>query len=310
VKKKPSDGASEPKNTADLVVVCDESGAKGYAKQSETTEGETGVFAGFVVFRPDLPALEHDLRSAANLLPQRSGKLHITDLPEGVRDPLRHDIFATLLRHKVFCFYEAIHVQGFHEDYRRSMALVAPANSTRTSKIKMSNPLARAESLHVTLFFGFFTKVVSFCLKSGLSEVKIDVRTDRVDAPILKDFEKRARQFLSNEGLKVKFTKWNPDSGTAVSRSIIIAPLTPALPLSAEISFVPPAPADAELILAADVLANSLNDLFQNRNSEQKFLPLNSLEAISSHPLFQCLDSYRPGFDFSDFRYSHPKRPR
>jgi hypothetical protein len=83
-------------STKDIVVFCDESGAKGYADRSESIEGETGVFAGFVVPRSDLPALQNDLRPVVDQLSPQPGKLHITDLAPTDQESLRQDIFNVL----------------------------------------------------------------------------------------------------------------------------------------------------------------------------------------------------------------------
>jgi len=45
-------------------------------------------------------------------------------------------------------------------------------------------------------------------------------------------------------------------------------------------------------VLAADVLANSLNHLFMHRDASELYGPLNRQEAIAKHPLADCLSSF------------------
>jgi hypothetical protein len=51
---KPLAAATNQENSLeDVVVFCDESGAKGYADKSEKEPGEIGVFAGFPIQRAE-----------------------------------------------------------------------------------------------------------------------------------------------------------------------------------------------------------------------------------------------------------------
>jgi hypothetical protein len=67
--------------------------------------------------------------------------------------------------------------------------------------------------------------------------------------------------------------------------------------------------ADDGYILAADVLANSLNYLFSHRDQTELYGPLNRPSAITKHPLADCLDSFYnwgSGDLMGDKMWSHP----
>ena len=104
------------------------------------------------------------------------------------------------------CFYEAIHVQGFHADYERTRELVEKAAelakkgaSSRHSEIKVSKPRVEARSLHVELFLGLYAKILAFCLERGKTDSKIEIRTDRIDGPILEKFTRKPEDFWATK---------------------------------------------------------------------------------------------------------------
>ena len=47
------------------------------------------------------------------------------------------------------------------------------------------------------------------------------------------------------------------------------------------------------MVLAADVLANSLYHLFKSRNPTELYRPLNCADVVAAHPLAKCLDAVR-----------------
>ncbi len=63
-----------------VYLICDESGAKGYADIPEQYPGETGVFAGFFITEPQFEAISADLQYISD---QYFGaeKCHIRGLP-------------------------------------------------------------------------------------------------------------------------------------------------------------------------------------------------------------------------------------
>jgi hypothetical protein len=59
----PSRDSGDQPGHADIVVFCDESGAKGYADQLEKEPGEIGIFAGFPVQRENLGLLAAEFKN-------------------------------------------------------------------------------------------------------------------------------------------------------------------------------------------------------------------------------------------------------
>jgi hypothetical protein len=122
--KSPSRDSGDQPEHADIVVFCDESGAKGYADQVEKEPGEIGIFAGFPVQRENLGLLAAEFKNELAELRESTGKIHIAEVSPERQERLRQKVYTVLLRRPIFCFYEAIHVQGFHSAYKSQCELV------------------------------------------------------------------------------------------------------------------------------------------------------------------------------------------
>lgn len=107
-----------------IILVIDESGAKGYSDQQESYSGEVGVMAGFLIPDKRLKEVRKDLED----IRQRyltNGKLHIADLDPTQQETLRKDIFKYFLNSKIHCVYEAIHVEGFFQQFQLTASLIS-----------------------------------------------------------------------------------------------------------------------------------------------------------------------------------------
>ena len=295
----------ESGDVADLVVFCDESGAKGYADQQEHFPGETGVFAGFFVPREYVSPLEAELRTITDSLSPDLEKPHITDISAEHQQHSRNGVYKIFLRNRVPCFYEAIYVQGFHADYERQCKALRNFVASTGSKLKKQ---PQPESLHTALFLGFYTKILDFCLKRGKTNLKIEIRTDKIDSPILKKFHQTGERFLCDER-KIPLKKWNPETQSVVYGSLTLKHDTRS-PFNIEDYIIAPTADDNGAIFAADVLANSFNYLLRQRERKQRFEPLNCREAVASHPLISILYAHpqESKWDFADHMYAHPRR--
>jgi hypothetical protein len=203
---------------------------------------------------------------------RRNRNLHIADLSPEEQGALRKKVYDVLSG--LPCFYEAIHVQGFHAAYEGTRELVEKAAelaktgpSSRHSEIKVSKPRAEAGSLHVELFLGLYAKILAFCLERRKTDLKIEIRTDRIDGPILEKFHKEAERFLGDK-ITVEVKGWNPSTESVVKGSFSLTFLGEPSPFLIQECLIRPAASDDDLVLAADVLANSLNHLFCERGPE------------------------------------------
>jgi hypothetical protein len=296
-----------------LIVYCDESGAKGYANRDESFPGEVGVFAGLFAPGSVIPRLQAEFDTAVQSYIAADGKLHITDLDPTRQKELRTKLFELVRKNRLPCFWEAIHVAGFHKVHNAQNAFVDAVRNSQRSSVKISSNAPAPASLHVALFQGFYSKILAFCIERRRHRLHLEIRTDRVDAPIIKQFQEAAES-LMNFGVTVKrVTGYDPKTKTVVEAHIGIREIPDAerLPIIVEQLDIRIAGEHDGLAVTADVLANSINHILVSRSSNELFSSLNSPDAMKEHPLEQYLDAFESwsSYNFTDTVYAHPRDP-
>ncbi len=292
-------------------LVCDESGAKGYSGNLEQYEGEIGVMAGFVV--PD--KIFSEVRSETNKVRDQyfnDGKLHITDLSPEQQEQLRNEVFAFVKNNNITCIYEAIHTEGFHGYSNFVSDMIKTAFKNKRSSIKISHR-ENLELLHSQLFLGVFGKAIALCSEAVGEEFYLRVITDNIDDSVVKTFTKEANAFLSYGSVSnEKVVKgFDSDIGQVVSGKTNASVINSddALGDLTKIKF-DILTEDSGLTLFADVIVNSINYHFKNREKNNVGKSLNDELAIKGHPLeksmygiWECSKSRY----FADALYMHPK---
>lgn len=303
-----------------VFLYCDESGAKGYADQDEAWPGETGVFAGVMVPEECLATVKPAFDQIAARYTPESGKLHIADLSPAQQEALRDELFASIKSANLPCFWYAIHVSGLHSHHQKFLGIfkrgveeLRVARGGVEPRVKRGSLREEPASMHVELFSGLYSNLVAFLLERKQQGVSIEVRTDQVDSPLVKRFNEVAGELLDN----------NPSVSTttgfdAVEKKVVTGSVTTTVQWSHELDFtslvsslsIVTLPGSDGLILAADVLANSLNHLFRSRDAKALYGPLNSMDSVASHPLATHLDAFfywGVGDSIGDGMYRHPK---
>jgi len=304
-----------------VIFACDESGSKGYANRDEAFPGEVGVIAGILV-------PEEVAKHAAAAFDQiyvrykpKGGKLHIADIPIDQKENLRRDVFAAIQQLRLPCFWYAIHVAGLHDWHKRqqeisksAQEMLRSARQDKAPRVKGGSPRSKPTSMHVELFSGLYAHLIAFLEERRRKDVDIEVRTDRVDYSILKNFVSAAKQLLSTDPVDKTVTGFDTVTRKLVEGRIRIATkIPPSMHIHIAVRSLTIVPREDGLVLAADVLANSLNHLFTHRDASQRYTPLNTPAAISNHPLCMHLDSFRDwgaGDLVGDRLYRHPKARR
>jgi len=298
-----------------FILACDESGAKGYADRDEQFPGQIGVFAGLLV--PDEILAQVEAALAAAIAPHRGsdGKLHITDMEATAQADLRQRLFEAIRELQLPCFWYAIHVAGFHAHHTMFARVIADAGKDAApldGTMKRPAPRVAPGSLHVELFRGLYGHIVAFIEERAPGDVTIEIRTDRVDTPIAKSFRQEAERLLDKmprtstmsnyDRLENKFVKRQVTFETHWPESLRITTNVVALDLRTV--------SDADpIVVAADVLANSLHYHFRKRGAHEMYEDLNRPNAVHGHPLAQSLDAFWNwgGPDISDRLFRHPK---
>ena len=149
--------------------------------------------------------------------------------------------------------------------------------------------------MHVALFSGLYSHIVAFLRERGRQGVNIEIRTDQVDAPLVKGFTEVAKELLDNDPRIANATGFD-----TVEKKVVTGSVTTTVKMPTELDFSPQVsklsivtmPDSDGLVLAADVLANSLNYLFKSRGADALYGPLNCMDAIAGHPLAEHLDAF------------------
>lgn len=292
-----------------VLLVLDESGAKGYDDNKEQHQGEFGVMAGFALPESKAEAFISGLSEIVKSI-VADGKIHITDLDPVAQETLRQRLFDYFSKCHALWFYEAVYVQGFHESQGRVKQLVEEAKKARRSSVKLSlNPIK--ESLHGQLFLGAFGSGVALAMDHIGPAFHLKVMTDRVDEPILKLFKAQADQLLNvGHPDRKEVTGFDTERKKIVTGAIETSvtsgddALGDFSGVTYEIECV-----DNLLTLAADVLANSIHHHFKQIQENTPGASLNSPEAIYGHPLQHLVYGAPTGaglVNVADTIYRHP----
>lgn len=268
-----------------VLLVMDESGAKGYDDNQEQQQGELGVMAGFALPASKIQPFVNGLTEIVGSF-EVDGKLHITDIAPSDQERLRQCLFNYFSQCHVLWFYEAIYVQGFYESHGRTKALAEEAKKTRRSNVKLSQNPSR-ESLHAELFLGAFAKGLAFALDNIERGCHLMVVTDRVDKAVLKLFEAGVERFLGvGNPRRTEVTGFDVEKKEVVKGTVEVSVVSGAEALGdlSGITYEIEC-ADNFLTLAADVLANSVRHHLNQTQATTPGAAINSLQAISGHPL-------------------------
>lgn len=305
---------------AKVFLYCDESGAKGYANQDETYPGEVGVFAGIMIPEECLATVKPVFDQIASRYTPASGKLHIADLAPERQEALRNELFSEIKNTNLPCFWYSIHVAGLHAHHQTLTNLLKQQREELRAvrgdvepRIKGHSPREEAESMHVQLFSGLYSHLVAFLLERGRQGMDVAIRTDQVDAPLVNRFIKVAEELLDSDPSVTETTGFD-----TIEKNVVTGSVTTTVKWPPDLDFSPlvnslsieTVPDSDGLVLAADVLANSLNFLFKHRDADAKYGPLNCMEAIAKHPLAAHLDTFinwGGGDRIGDGIYRHPK---
>lgn len=261
-----------------VIVACDESGAKGYANQSEQYPGQVGVFAAILFDDTIQKVIETDFEEAIKPYQTNDGKLHITDLASLDQEAIRNSVYQIISTRELPCFWYAIHVEGYHNYHivmDKIVNTIASNAQTSSSHIKRSKNKRKSGSLHSELFMGLYANIIAFIEERVSGEIDIEVRTDHVDSPILKQFQQMADELLNESPRTITIKAFNSLENEVVSQDVnFITKYPKEFEIDTEVVSLRLQTVDDSdyVVVAADILANSLNYHFKNR-STKRFLP-------------------------------------
>jgi hypothetical protein len=255
-----------------MILVLDESGAKGYAKTREKSEGEIGVMAGYAYLESDILNFQDDLDEIVGRYNSSSEKkLHITDLDIERQAALRKDIFEFIRRRKLRWFYQAIYAEGFHQS-----EFSEERGGERDGKA----------SLHVTLFEKML--IMGLIIASAsCRKLNLEIKTDHVDEFIVKKFKQVTDNVLNIFLARPKtyFTKVKDEISNIFKKQYFqTIAKSPDLPHFNHVEYTIHCEYSS-LTIMADILANSVYYHLNKSKSEKPGIFLNNKEVLKNHPL-------------------------
>lgn len=246
-------------------LIIDESGAKGYSKNTEKYLQEFGLMVGFLV--PDEYLMSWRSNSKNFFKINTNKKTHITSLNNKEQDNLRNILFNIFLQNGINWFYGASYVQGF--------------NKGTNSK----------ELLHAKLFSNVFMKALySLTLLKENGHIKIHVISDTLNDGEIKLFKREVQdliKIMTNRNIEKNLTTYNKTSNKLIQATSVtkITKKDKDFPEFENIE-IEICTEETTLTLMADILANSvyyyLKEYIKNTNNYPR---LNTKQAIQNHPL-------------------------
>lgn len=244
-----------------MVLVLDESGAKGYAKTKETYEGEIGLMAGFLYTESEINQIKEMLDNIITPYYSKiNGKFHITDLDKVSQERLRGEIFYAFRVTRLQWFFMGIYAEGFHQ------------SEFDDGRGGSSNP---KELLHSELFKNMFIMALIMSSSINKNDLRLIIKTDNVDQGVLNKFKKEG-DFICDLllGREREIFTHIKDKETEKFKKEIFFTRTESdsLPKFKNISFDIVCDSSS-LTIAADILANSVN-YYLRKNQKKKLVHL------------------------------------
>jgi hypothetical protein len=298
----------------EVIFVCDESGAKGFADKSEQTAREIGLVAGVIVPRAAEAAVRGKMATiAANCPPSADGKLHITGLGEADSETLRKAVFQLIKDHGLSCVYSATATEGFHSSFEQFKTAEAVSAAAKPAHIVDRSPKLKPGRLHAELFQGAFGVVIAWCEDQygEKAETTVHVRTDPVEEAILREFRTMAGELTSASLDQTEQLEFYDKAAKKPLSAMVEVKFKggEAYGPATHIKFTVQVDNDAAFTLLGDVVANSLFDHIKKKFAAGEIDDLHGPDAVNEHDLAGFIVGLNPPSGtprLSDIVHRHP----
>lgn len=295
-----------------LYCICDEAGAKGYAKKSEQYPGELGLFAG-CFFHECM--LQEVLDFSSYLCRKYFSDTvpHVSSVKEPYKSALIKEVYGFFQRGAVRTAYEAIYAEGAYQSSKDQRCLQDRLKDVfKDSPIKTANRHLKPLSIHQELFLGFFLKATAvFRIFCNVETDDLFIATDKVDRTIFNAFIKQARDVLDFSDRTEDVTAYDTITGKVLhTKHHTFFHLGSLNNLSIPEDKYSIKMWDKKSVLLADVVAHTLLNHLENQQAENLGIHVNSRQAIIDHPLADYIldfDDQDDGTPYiTDSLFMHP----
>lgn len=251
----------------DTLAFVDEAGARGFSRNlTEDRDNEVALFCALVFPADRIDTFRARFEPGYNnfIAAKPEGeKAHITDAFKpgneewaAVADEVRSEFYNLVAELEIPIIYEARRLNIERSGHERLEELTAEARASRRSNIKASHRASQSR-VEEQLIIGLTLKLDAFC--EDFSRQRVDLYFDEIDEPLAKVY-RAAIDVTRHVGDKTTTVKgWDPDAKKPVTGEIHIKAQAP-IPL--DVRFVGDlhvAGKSDPLVLATDVVANSLH---------------------------------------------------
>lgn len=277
-----------------FLLICDESGAKGYSDKAEKGLESLGLAVGLILLESQVRVLE----AAVNNLREKyissdNLKFHLADIPADRQEPLRKDVFNIVKSINARLVYNSIQKEGmnrWHEKQKKLNDDTVERNKACGYGVQSRNS---KENMLVRLYEGvisrFFAAIIDHFVPDGSFDAQIIF--DNNDDNILKSVENGISELIGFQysvETELKATRFNYKSGSlekasGISKSMFDVPenlradglnnITCTYEINETLAIIP------------DVVANSLLYYAKINLQKQPELSMNTADLISGHPL-------------------------
>ena len=253
---------------ADTLAFVDESGARGYSRKlTPARDHELGLVCALLVPAPRVEEFRDAFRPGyqrfVDAMPD-GAKLHITDAFVSGNEPwatvakaVRSEFHGLIRRLQIPVIYEARRLAVERGSYELQENMVSRAKAARRSPIRIPDRPSRS-TVEEQLVYGLALKLDAFCHDAGRQ--RIDLMFDELDAKVAQRYDDAVNR-TRNIGRSTRRVKgWNPQTNSRVIREISFHTDAPFSLHTRFLGELHVAGKLDPLVLATDIVANSLYD--------------------------------------------------
>ena len=276
------------------VMVCDESGAKGFSDKPATNNEQIGVVAGLLLTSKAYDALSDVLPTIkSKYQPSDGSKLHIADLDKKKQDAIRDEVFELIKGSGGHIIYEAITQSDAHKSYTLQQKYWDKLKNEGKIRGYGYNFSDHKKRLHEILFHGCFNRAIDYIEAENPTSYtfSLDMLTDTIDEPIIGEIKSSIGRFLTfdlaqKREIKAERYNYKTKSVEKLSGTTEYEVKTPEGVKIIDLSGIDfDIRIDNTCDLIADIISNSVLYYLTAAFEKNESIRLGSQEAIDAHPL-------------------------
>lgn len=299
-----------------FVLLCDESGAKGFNDKPDTSGEPIGVVSCAILQETEYNNIVSEVSSLRDKYKLEGKKFHITDLTPENQELLRLEVYSIVKRSKAKVAFQAITQDGAHEWYKFEKKYFDKIKAEKKEEgfgYTFSDYKKRIQTI---LFVGAIDKSLAYICENEEHPYNFSMllHTDNIDDKTKDEIKSEVESFLRFElksSKEICAKRFNYKNKTVEEKAGTIG-FTINVPEVFDIGDLSNVAfditIDTETDIVADVLSNSILHYLKQSFKDNKSINLNSAQAIIKHPLNEEFVSLatEDGYDLLNALYGFP----